>query len=127
MNRWPISVLACVVLCGCQLTAGPAAPVSNMDCPTPSPCDDSSSESWMPAKSAPVAVVALAAYKPFWPGCPTTLQVMARPAPRPIAFKAVRPEEPETAPDPSDWVCDPPEAPLLRAGRQPVGQGLASR
>jgi hypothetical protein len=37
---------------------------------------------------------------------------------RPIVFQAVRPDaEPETDPDPSDWVCDPPEDPLLRAGR----------
>jgi len=40
---------------------------------------------------------------------------------RPIVFHAVKPgEEPETDPDPSDFVCDSPEAPLLRAWRRPA-------
>jgi hypothetical protein len=39
-----------------------------------------------------------------------------------ISFHAERPSEaPETTdPDPSDWVCEGPEAPLLRAARTPL-------
>jgi hypothetical protein len=125
MNRWPIWVLACLAFGGCQ--TGPAS-VSNEPCPNINPCDDTDSRLRPPAPLSPprlppgptpVPVAAFASGLPLWPGCPTTLQVMA--TPHRITFHAVRPsEEPETTdPDPSDWVCEEPEAPLLRAGRAP--------
>jgi hypothetical protein len=100
--------------------------MSDVNCPSYNPCDDPDPEARLPLGPVPGPVVTLAAWHPLWPGCPSTLQVMARL--RPIAFQAVRPDEaPETAPDPSDWVCDPPEAPLLRAGRGRPDQDLAAR
>jgi hypothetical protein len=51
---------------------------------------------------------------------------MARP--HRIAFQAVRPnEEPDTAPELFDLVCDPPEEPLLRARLWPPDRRLAGR
>jgi hypothetical protein len=127
MNRWPIWVLACLALCGCQ--SGPAS-VSNEPCPNINPCDDTDSRLLPPGfllpGTTPVPVAALATGLPLWPGCPTTLQVMA--TPHRIAVHAVRPSEtPETtAPDPSDWVCEGPEAPLMRAHLRPE-HDLAAR
>ena len=106
----------CLALGGCQ--TGPAS-VSNEPCPNINPCDDTDSR-LLPAaptrRPATVPVAArLTAGLPLWPGCPATLQVMA--PPRPIAFQSVHPvETPKTTgSDPSDWVCEGPEAPLLRA------------
>jgi hypothetical protein len=46
---------------------------------------------------------------------------------RAIVFRAARPDnEPTDDSDPSDWECDPPEAPLLRAWVRPGGD-LATR
>jgi hypothetical protein len=119
MNRWLIWLLIGVGLCGCQMGGGPVSD----DCPAPDPCDDTS-QAAQPLFAAPG--VTLAAGRPLWPGCPSTLQVMARPYP--IVFRAVRPEEPpETDPDPSDWVCGAPDAPLLRAGTRRTNQAVASR
>ena len=60
------------------------------------------------------------------PGCPSSLQVMARP--HPIVYQAVRPdktpEDPST--DPSDSVCEGPEPGLMRASRRPDRE-LATR
>jgi hypothetical protein len=126
MSRWPIRILVCVALCGCQSAQGPDGSRSDADCPTLSPCDDPSSESLLPPGSDLKPAVTQAAWHPIWPGCPTTLQVMARL--HPIAFRAVRPlAAPEPDTDPSDWVCDPPEVPLLRAGRWRPDQNLAAR
>jgi hypothetical protein len=71
-------------------------------------------------------MVVRTAYRPLFPGCPNTLQVKAQL--RGIAFHAVRPDaEPETGDDPSDWDCDAPEAPLLRAWRWLPDRNLAAR
>lgn len=118
MNRWPIIwLLGCLALCGCQ-ASGRVAPRTD-DCPSFNPCDDPDTDARLLGKPTPgMPVVTPVAYQPLWPGCPATLHVMARL--RPVSFHAVRPgENPEPASDPSDWVCDPPEAPLLRAGRRP--------
>ena len=118
MDRWLIWWLIGVGLCGCQMGRGPVS----VDCPALDPCDDSA-RVVRPLLAEPG--VTLAAARPLWPGCPASLQVMAQP--HPIVFRAVRPEdEPERAPDPSDWVCEGPEAPLLRAGRG-AGQDVARR
>lgn len=125
MSRWPIWVLACLALCGCQTAGGPIAPVSSVDCPQPTLCDDPESDSLLQAPATGPLVIKTA-WRPLFPGCPTTLQVKARL--HPIAFNAVRPEvAPETGNDPSDWDCDPPEAPLLRAWRWRPEQDLAAR
>jgi hypothetical protein len=117
MNQWPIWVLACLGLCGCQ----PPGPVSDEPCPSPSPCYDEDFETRL--LRGPGTLVREAAYRRLWPGCPETIQVMARM--RPVVFKAVRPDnEPDNDADPSDWACDPPEAPLLRAGRDREGRQL---
>jgi hypothetical protein len=114
MNRFPIWVLACIALCGCQSASGPAGPMSDEPCPSPSPCYDSDFDARL--LLGPGTLVAEAVYRQLWPGCPATIQVMARM--RPVVYKAVRPDnEPPTDSDPSDWACDPPEPPLLRAGR----------
>jgi hypothetical protein len=121
MNPWLIWLLAGCVLCGCQAAGGPVSD----DCPSPNPCDDPGQQALQPR---PVATpeVAQVAWKPLWPGCPSTLQVMAQPTP--IVFHAVRPEDqPEAAPDPSDWVCELPEAPLQRAGAQRTNQVVTTR
>jgi hypothetical protein len=119
MHRWLIWLLAGISLCGCQVGGGPVL----VDCPSPDPCDDTGQEA-PPLFAAPA--VTFAAARPLWPGCPSTLQVMARP--HPIVFRAIRPDdEPETAPEPSDWVCDGPDAPLLRAGRWAPAQDVARR
>jgi hypothetical protein len=118
MNRWLIRLLAGIALCGCQ--AG-GRPVST-DCPEPDPCGDTGHDA-RPLFTMPE--VTLATAPPLWPGCPSTLQVLARP--HAIVFRAIRPtEEPETAADPSDWVCEGPEAPLLRA-RRGSGEDVARR
>ena len=119
MNWWLIWSVIGVVLCGCQ-TGGRSA---SDDCPAPSPCDEAGQERW-PLFTVPVATFAVA--RPLWPGCPSTLQVMARPFP--IVFRAVRPDdEAEPAPDSADWHCELPEAPLLRADRRHPGQDVAGR
>jgi hypothetical protein len=116
MNRWLIWLLAGIALCGCQMRGGAASE----DCPAPDPCDETGQV------VRPLFTATLTAARPLWPGCPSTLQGMARP--HPIVFRAVRPEdEPETAPDPSDWVCEGPEAPLLRTRRGGAGQDVARR
>jgi hypothetical protein len=121
MNRRLIWFLAGLALCGCQMGGGPVSD----DCPSPNPCDDLGQQGRLPLSPSPLPTTP-AAWRPLWPGCPSTLQVMARPSP--IVFRTVRPEEaPETAPDPFDWVCEPPEAPLLRAGRQRPDQDAAVR
>jgi len=117
MNRWRIWVLACLAICGCQTGDLPVAPVSEDPCPSLGPCDEPDSDAWLLPGPAPARVAALVADQPLFPGCPKTLQVMAQP--HPIVFQAVRlDEQPDTAPDPSDLVCDPPEAPLQRAERR---------
>ena len=96
------------------------------DCPTLSPCDEAGLEVWPlpPPLAAPVGT--FVASRPLWPGCPSTLQAIARS--HPIAFRAVRPhDEHETVPDPSDWVCEPPEPPLLRVDRCSSDQFIAGR
>jgi hypothetical protein len=119
MNRRLIWLLVVVGLCACQTGGGPVS----SDCPSLNPCDEAGQDV-RPLFAAPV--VTLATAMPLWPGCPSTLQVMARP--HPIVFRAVRPdEEPETAPDPSDWVCEMPEAPLLRTDWPRSGQAVAGR
>ncbi|MGA3003902.1 MAG: hypothetical protein ABSE20_19475 [Acetobacteraceae bacterium] len=119
MNRWLILLLVGFALGGCQAAGGPVSD----DCPSPDPCDDTGQEA-RPLFAAPM--VTFAAARPLWPGCPSTLQVMVRP--RPIVFRAVRPDdEPEAAPDPDDWVCEAPEAPLLRADLRRSEQNVAAR
>jgi hypothetical protein len=121
MSRWLIWLLIGIALCACQTRGNSALG----DCPDAlGPCDEAGKER-SPRFAAPV--VALAATKPLWPGCPSTLQVMA-PLHR-IVFHAVRPQEqPDTSPDnPSDWVCEAPEAPLLRAGLHSQGQLAVAR
>lgn len=119
MNRRLIWLSIGVGLGGCQMGGSHVLE----DCPSPDPCDDTG-QVVRPLFAAPAP--ALAAARPLWPGCPSTLQVMARP--HPIVFRAIRPgEEPETAPDPSDWVCEGPEAPLLRARRGGSGQDVVRR
>ena len=131
MNRRLIWVLAYLVLSGCQTASEPPAPVSNVDCPSPSPCDDTDPEAWLPVGPGlgpPVLgpIVTPTAYHPLSPLCPPTTQVAARL--RSIAFPSVRPaNEPETTPDPSDYDCDPPEAPLLRAARPHPNRNLVAR
>ena len=118
MQRWLIWLPVGVVLCGCQARGS----VSD-DCPTLSPCDEAGLEVW-PSVRMPVET--LVASKPLWPGCPPTLQVIARP--HPIAYRAIRPApEQEAVPDPSDWVCEAPEAPLLRVDRWDWDQHIAGR
>src|SRR5580658_7956972 len=117
MSRWPIRMLACLALCGCQTAE---LPVSSADCPQPTLCDDPESDALLLQRPAVVQT----AWQPLFPGCPTTLQVKARL--RHIAFKAVRPDqEPDTDTDPSDSGCDPPEAPLLRTWRWRRDQDIA--
>jgi hypothetical protein len=70
-------------------------------------------------------MMTMAAYHPLFLGCPATMQVMARP--RPIALTSGPRDAPSTSSDPSDLVCDPPEAPLLRAMRRHQDGNLASR
>src|SRR5580704_13897674 len=94
MNRWPIWILV-LALCGCQ---APDAGRSDADCPTPSLCGDPDSD----ARLAPAPPTSLANWAPVWPGCPTTLQVMARA--HPIVFHTIGPApEPATAPDDAEW------------------------
>ena len=117
MTRWPILLLTYLSLASCQMAGGPSAPLSDTDCPGPHPCDDPDADSRLlfgPIQRLPATV---AEYRPLKPGCPTTLQVMAWL--RPIAFHAARPDAAADTPsnDPSDFTCGPPEAPLLRAGR----------
>jgi hypothetical protein len=101
-------------------------PVSSADCPQPTLCDDPESDSLLLQAPGSGSRVVQAAWRPIFPGCPTTLQVKAQM--RHIAFKAVRPDqEPDTDTDPSDWGCDPPEAPLLRAWRWRPDRDLAAR
>ncbi len=126
MNRWSIWFALCLAVCGCQSIGGPPAPVSD-DCPSPGPCDDPDTESWLPSGPGSAAVATLAEWHPPWPGCSSTLQVMARSRLHSIVFRAVRPDEvPNSPSDPSDWVCAPPDAPLLRAMDR-SGQHLAAR
>jgi hypothetical protein len=123
MNPWLICLLAGLALCGCQAAGGPVSD----DCPSPNPCDDPGQESWRLPGTIPGRAATLAAWQPLWPGCPSTLQVMARP--HPIVFRAVRPDEvvPDRASDPSDWDCELPEEPLLRADGSHPGKDVANR
>jgi hypothetical protein len=106
MHRWLIWSLAAFALCGCQTGGGPMS----ADCPTPGPCDEAGQDV-RPLFGAPVVTVA--ATMPLWPGCPSTLQVMA--PLQPVVFHSVlHYDEHEAAPDPSDGVCETPDAPLLR-------------
>ena len=126
MNRRLIWVLAYLVLSGCQTASEPAAPVSDVDCPSPSPCDDTDPEARLPVGPGLGPIVTPTAYHPLSPLCPPTTQVAAWV--RSIAFPFVRPaNEPETTPDPSDYDCDPPEAPLLRAARPHPNRNLVAR
>jgi hypothetical protein len=122
MNRWPILALACFGLCGCQ-AGGIGAPLSNVDCPSPNPCDDPDSDALL----GPGPLTVRVAYQPLKPGCPSTLQVMARL--RPVAFQATRSRTApdESDPDQYDSVCAPPDPPLLRAGHWPPGRTFATR
>ena len=126
MHRWPIWVLACTALCGCQ-----AGLTRDDSCPYLILCEDPGSDAMLRMGSPPLGstsrrVVTRAAWQPPRPGCPTSLQVMPRPAQ--IVFHAVKPDEAPDAPsDPSDWACEPPEAPLLRAGTWRSGRHLAAR
>jgi hypothetical protein len=122
MKRWPILALVCFGLCGCQ--AGRiGASMSNLDCPSPNPCDDPDSEALLGTGPTTIKV----AYRPLKPGCPSTLQVMARL--HPVAFQATRPRTApeESDPDQYESVCAPPDAPLLRAGPWHLGRTLATR
>jgi hypothetical protein len=125
MRRWPIRILTCLALCGCQPSSRLAAPLSDVDCPSPNPCDDPGTEARLIPVPVPRPELILADYKPLKPGCPTTLQVMA--SPRPIAFGLRLGVSPDAATGPTDFFCQPPEAPLLRAGPRRQGQNLASR
>jgi hypothetical protein len=122
MSRWPIWALAYAALCGCQ-----AATLSQDDCPAPTLCEDPGSDARLLPGPNARAVVTQADYRPLKPGCPSTLQVMAQV--HRIAFQAVRPEEemPDDATDPSDFVCAPPEAPLMRTERRPRDRDFAAR
>ena len=112
MRKWPIWVLPCLVfVCGCQTGVRPAVPMTDMPCPSPNPCDDPDTDALLRLDPGHGRPVAIAEYQPLKPGCPTTLQVHAWL--RPIGFPAARPDEFEQ--DWSDWVCEEPEAPLLRA------------
>jgi hypothetical protein len=116
MNRWLIWLVGGFALCGCQTGGGPVS----SDCPAPSPCDEAGRALF----AVPVSTITAATR--LWPGCPSTLQVMA--LPHPIVFRAARTDEvPEIGPDPSDWVCELPEAPLLRTDRRRAGQTVAGR
>ena len=131
MSRRLIWVLAYLVLSGCQTASEPAAPVSDVDCPSPSPCDDTDPEARLPVRPGLGSpglgqIVTSTAYHPLSPLCPPTTQVAAWL--RSIAFPSIGPaNERETAPDPSDYDCDPPEDPLLRARRSHPDQNLAAR
>ena len=121
MHRWLIWFPASVILCGCQFAQQPMSD----DCLPPNPCYESGSEERLPVGAAPGPVVTLADLRPLWPGCPSTLQVMLRP--HPILYHAARPaDQPETAADPSDWFCAPPDPPLLRATRPRSGPGVTA-
>ncbi len=122
MNRSPILVLACLALFGCQTNTS----MSDDPCPSPHPCDDPTTEAWRRLGPPPAAVVTQAVYRPLKPGCPSTLQVMARP--RPVVYHAVSPEEaPDADPDPADLVCDDPDLPLQRADWRRPDRDLAAR
>jgi hypothetical protein len=126
MNRWPLWLLACLLQCGCHAAGRPPAPMSYEPCPSPGPCDDPDQDAWFPPGPFRGSTATLADNQRLIPGCPATLQVMARP--HPIVFQAVTPEaEPDTDPDPADLVCDPREAPLLRAEGQRLDHDLATR
>jgi hypothetical protein len=123
MNRWPMLALVCLALCGCQSAGG----VSEEPCPSNSLCGDPDADTESRALPGPVGrpMVLRAEYQ-LLPGCPSSLQVMARP--HRIVYQAVRPddtpEEPST--DPSDSVCEGPEPGLMRASRRPDRE-LAAR
>jgi hypothetical protein len=126
MNRRLIWVLTCLVLCGCQTASERAAPVSDVDCPSPGPCDDTDPEARLPVGPALGPLVTPAAYHPLSPLCPPTTQFATWL--RSITFPYVRrADEPGITHDPSDYDCDPPEAPLLRAWRPRSGGNLAAR
>jgi hypothetical protein len=75
---------------------------------------------------APLATPA--EYRPLFPGCPTTLQVMATPNQHQIVYRAARPRVvPEPAPDLSDDDCGPSEAPLRSTSLRPADRDLAAR
>jgi hypothetical protein len=124
MTQWPIWVLLCLALCGCQT----AAHALDDSCPSPTLCDDPDSEAHVRPGPAIAPLVTLAAYRPLFPGCPTTLQVMARPNQHQIVYRAARPREvPETAPDLSNDDCAPLEAPLRSTSHRPAERDLAAR
>jgi hypothetical protein len=121
MHRWPILALACLALWGCQ-TAGD---LSDAPCPANTLCGDTDSDTDSEAFGPPRQPLVRRAAFEIWPGCPTTIQVMAQP--RRMVFQAVHPDdqlEPDN--DPSDSVCEGPEPSLMRAGRRP-DQNLAAR
>jgi len=126
MKKWLIWVLACHILCGCQASGGPADPMTDEDCPSPHACDDPDTDARLPLGPFQRQGVTVAEYKPMKPGCPSTLQVMASRS-WPIAFGLRAGTVPETAPDPSDFFCEPPEAPLQRAGPRRQYPYLATR
>lgn len=113
MKQWLIRVVVCLAVCGCQ--AGGRQTLD--DCASPSACDEDD-QGWLLAPGNRSGLAANMVASPGWlPGCPASLQVMAQP--HPIVYRAYRPdEEPDTTSDPADWVCEAPEAPLLRADRQ---------
>jgi hypothetical protein len=121
-------VLICLAVCGCHSFAGRTAFRSEEPCPSPATvCDDTDPNARLLPVPAATATVTIASYRPPWPACPPTHQVMAKP--RPIVFQAIRPgvEPEDTASDPAGLVCDAPEAPLLRVERRRPEQNLAAR
>jgi hypothetical protein len=114
MMRALTRFLLCFALCGCQAWL---AGKSDDSCPANIGCDEPSNDTRLIPGNAGRPKVVVAEYRPLWPGCPGSLQVMARL--HPIVFQAARgdPESPATVDDPSDWVCEPPEPSLMRAGR----------
>ena len=65
MNRRLIWVLAYLALSGCQTASEPAAPVSDVDCPSPSPCDDPDPEALLRVGPALGPIVTQTAYHPL--------------------------------------------------------------
>jgi hypothetical protein len=119
MSRSLVWLLVGLALEACQTQGGSALD----DCPALSPCDEAS-RGRLPLFAT--RTVALAAARPLWPGCPSTMQVMA--PQHPILFRAIHPEEkPDTVLDPADWICELPEPPLLRAGIKRPGRDIAGR
>ena len=80
----------------------------------------------LPAGSNSGPPLTRAVYRPLWPGCPSTLQVMAQV--HRIVFQAARSGAArETAGDESEYVCDTGDAPLLRTEAPRTGPRVVAR